>query len=309
MFAWDDLRYFLAAYRAGSLGRACEALEVSPSTVSRRLAALEEALGGPLFVRTPEGLIATPAGQAMVAEAEAAEASIARIRQLGQVAAERPSGVVRVSMPGDMTRLVLVGVLAELRRAYPELIVEIIETHELADLARIEVDIAVRMVRPSAGDLVFTRLRETQLAMFAARSLIDELGPDPLALPWITWIPELELAEAKWLAGNLPDIHVVSRVNSLTTMRLLAGAGVGAALLPRLFGRHTANLVELVSPVPLPPTQPLWLVCNAALRQIPRIAAVWTFLDQELRARPVEVEDELLRERLARSQGIHVGGR
>lgn len=306
MFAWDDLRYFLAAYRAGSIGRACEILDVSASTVSRRLAALEEALGTALFVRSPEGLIPTPAAQAMLDSAEAAEASARRIHELAHSQVGAPSGVVRVSMPGDMTRIVLTGVLPDLRRAYPEIVVEIVESHELADLTRLEADIGVRLVRPTSGDLVMTRLRESHLALFAARSLIDELGDDPLRLPWIAWVPELgSLGEARWFEANLAQVRVVARVNTLSTMRLLAGAGVGAAVLPRLFGQMTPHLVELVSPVAMPPGLPLWLVCNASIRHTPRVAAVWSFLEDQLRARPLELEHELLRERLARTQGIH----
>lgn len=306
VFNWDDLRFFLAAYRAGSIGRACEVMGVSPSTVSRRLAALEEALGSPLFVRSPEGLIPTTPAQAMLEAAEAAEASARRVCELVQTQTEAPSGVVRVAMPGDMTRLVLTGVLPELRRTYPELVLEIVESHELADLTRLEADIAVRLVRPTAGDLVMTRVRDSHLALFAARSLIDEFGDDPLRLPWIGWVPELgSLSEAKWFDANLGGVKVVARVNTLTTMRLLAGSGVGAAALPWLFGRLTPHLVELVPPIAMPPAQAVWLVCNAAIRSTPRIAAVWSFLEDQLRARPVEVEDELVRERLARTQGIH----
>ena len=305
MFAWDDLRYFLAAYRAGSIGRACEVLDVSGSTVSRRLAALEEALGTALFVRSPEGLIPTPAAQAMLDAAESAEASARRIHELAHQVGV-PTGVVRVSMPGDMTRIVLTGVLPELRRAYPEIVLELVETHELVDLARLEADIAVRTVRPSSGDLVMTRLREVHMGLFAARSVIDEFGDDPLRMPWIGWVTEVgSLAEARWFEANLAQVSVVARVNTLTTMRLLAGAGLGAAALPRLFGQMTPHLVELVSPIPLPPGQLLWLVCNASLRHTPRVAAVWSFLEAQLRARPLELEHELLRERLARTQGIH----
>ena len=69
MLPWDDLRFLLAAERSGSLSRAARELGVSLSTISRRLRTLEEAIGRPLFVRTPSGLEPTSAALALVVSA------------------------------------------------------------------------------------------------------------------------------------------------------------------------------------------------------------------------------------------------
>ena len=53
MYDWNDLRFFLAAHRAGSLAAAARELRVDYTTVGRRIAALESALSTQLFVRTP----------------------------------------------------------------------------------------------------------------------------------------------------------------------------------------------------------------------------------------------------------------
>ena len=63
---WDDLRYFLAAYRRGSLSAAARELGCEYTTVGRRVAALEAALGTTLFTRAPEGLKPTPAATELV---------------------------------------------------------------------------------------------------------------------------------------------------------------------------------------------------------------------------------------------------
>src|SRR3569833_1400126 len=73
---WDDLRVFLAIYRAGSTSAAARALGVQHTTVGRRLTSLEDALGTSLFTRTPTGLVPTADAEALVRDAEAAERSM-----------------------------------------------------------------------------------------------------------------------------------------------------------------------------------------------------------------------------------------
>ena len=72
-YDWNDLRYFLACARAGSLAAAGRSLKVDQTTVGRRLGALEEALGSQLFDRTPEGFTLTATGQRLLETAQTIE--------------------------------------------------------------------------------------------------------------------------------------------------------------------------------------------------------------------------------------------
>ena len=72
---WDDLRIFLAVAREESLSRAGRRLGMDASTVGRRVARLETALGRVLFAKTPQGYAATPEGAALIPHAESAEAA------------------------------------------------------------------------------------------------------------------------------------------------------------------------------------------------------------------------------------------
>src|SRR4051794_10378369 len=76
---WNDLRYFLAVCRAGTLVGAARDLRVQHSTVGRRVEALEAALGVTLFTRAPEGLVLTEAGSEIVSLAEEAERAVAAV--------------------------------------------------------------------------------------------------------------------------------------------------------------------------------------------------------------------------------------
>lgn len=78
---WDDLKYLSAVADAGALAPAARALGVDASTVSRRIAALEEALGTELTARTPEGMVLTEAGRAAVEVARGIEVELTELAE------------------------------------------------------------------------------------------------------------------------------------------------------------------------------------------------------------------------------------
>src|SRR5215831_17650666 len=94
---WDDLRVFLAVHQLGSHKRAGRLLGIDPTTVGRRLAALESALGARLFVRTPERVAATPAGLKLVPHAQRMEAEAIEAERQLLAADSRLEGSLRVT--------------------------------------------------------------------------------------------------------------------------------------------------------------------------------------------------------------------
>src|SRR6187551_1877351 len=97
MMDWNDLRYFLAVAREGSTLAAGRALRVSQKTVARRLAALEQALGLPLFDRRQAGYTLTPAGEQLVARANQVEASAIEFEQAAASHGRDLSGIVSLT--------------------------------------------------------------------------------------------------------------------------------------------------------------------------------------------------------------------
>lgn len=298
VFNWDDLKVFLAAYRAGSIGRAAELLGLSGSTVSRRLASLEEALGSSLFVRTPDGLRATEGGERTWAVAQQAEESAQRVQALAS-ARGAARGSVRVSVATGLMSSILIPNWDRFSAQYPEITVEFVESTTLVDLERWEADIAVRNVRPNRGDeLIFTKLRDTEVRLFAARRLLDRivdgavdgeaLAPlgagDGAGLPFVDWTTELShLGLGRARAALFPGADIVLRSHSLETIRAATTAGIGLGILPAFFGRLSPTLVEIPCSRLVDAAGGLYLVGHAALRETPRIEAVWRFLDDLLR--------------------------
>ncbi|HWB76780.1 MAG TPA: LysR family transcriptional regulator, partial [Nannocystaceae bacterium] len=113
--SWDDVRFFLAIHRAGSLSGAAGPLQVTQPTCGRRLAALEDSLGMRLFDRTPEGLRVTEDGAALLDAALAMESNAADLALRAALGDRELDGVVRIATTEAFACSFLVGALATLR--------------------------------------------------------------------------------------------------------------------------------------------------------------------------------------------------
>jgi len=153
----------VACARAGSLGRAALALNMTQPAVSRMLRRLEDDLGVPLFERTTRGLDPTVYGQAVLPYAELVISEIGTARELVRQMQGASRGVVRIGGVGSIVGTVIVAAMREVRRSHPDVEFQIVEELEdtlIDDLKRGELDIAIS---PSVetDDLVSVAVPET----------------------------------------------------------------------------------------------------------------------------------------------------
>lgn len=116
---WDDVRFFLAVARAGSLSGAARALGVGHVTVGRRITLLEKRLGVTLLNRTPDGFVTTSAGQAILRECAAMESAA---MDLERIVAGRDSliaGSVRVTTTEALAYQLVAPAIAALHETHP----------------------------------------------------------------------------------------------------------------------------------------------------------------------------------------------
>ena len=146
MMDWDDVRYFLAVAREGSVRAAAERLEVTHSTVLRRIAKLEEHLGAQMFEKLPSGYRLTNAGEEILEFAEQMEASSNRLetRVFGRDQSVR--GRLRVALAPTLATHLLMPDFADFARLHPEVEIEILPSGELVNLTNREADVAIRVV-------------------------------------------------------------------------------------------------------------------------------------------------------------------
>jgi len=283
---WDDLRVLLALHRHGSLKRASMALGVNISTVSRRLDALEEVSGAHLFDRTPDGTHPTAAAEALLPFAERMEqAAEGFVRGLEGFEVD-PVGHVRLAAPPGLVDHFLAPALVELADAYPRLRLTILSSIGYADLQRREADLALRLLRPQAGDLVSKRLVTTGWCIVAAPAYAAELGrlSDPDVARWITWGDDLRhMPDRQWVETNVSADRIVLETSSMTAQLEAVRAGLGVTTAPPPYAELRGLTAVRCGPkvrksLAALPEGALWLVGHRALRDVPRISVVWDWL-------------------------------
>ena len=267
---WDDVRYFLALARQGSLSAASRSLGVEHSTVARRVEALERALGLRLFDRLPRGWTLTTEGEALVVQAKGLEdQAIAFSRAALGVASL--AGTVRISAPPMTASHFLAPRLATLREAWPDIDLELIGESRDADLAHGEAELALRLARPTAAGLAARALGRMGSGLYASPA--HAVRP-PQEWVFLGYDRSLgQVAQHTWLEGIADGRRFVLRSNDLAVLYQACRAGLGIALLPHFLARSDTALVA----VPCdnaPPPRSLWLVVHPDVRRSPRVRAV-----------------------------------
>jgi molybdate transport repressor ModE-like protein len=276
---WDDLRYFLSIARSGSLTDAARELAVSYSTVSRRLNALEEALGVRLFERLASGFELTPAGAEMLESAERMEAEFDELsrRVLGRDA--RLSGHLRMATTDALATRFMPHLVAFTRR-YPEIEVDIVTTAAPAELAMRDAEVALLATNAPPESLVGRRLVRLSSALYASRAYLEERPEveDLAAHCWVTWEKGMEhIPAARWMRENVPGAHVACRVSTGTALRAAVHDGIGIGHLLCFLAEDDPTLCQVRPPEPELETG-LWLLTHEDLAATGRVRVFLDFL-------------------------------
>jgi DNA-binding transcriptional LysR family regulator len=292
---WDDLRYFLAVARAGSLTGVAKALAVNHSTVLRRLAGLERRLDARLFDRFQSGYVMTEAGEELRKRlggvAEQMESAQRRLAGLN----EALSGTIRVTSTDTLVQGLLTPSLAEFRRRHPGIHLQMVINNSFLSLTQREADVAVRPTARPPENLVGRAVGVLQTAVYASETYLREMagrGIEPTEWAAHDWVAPDEalshLAQSRWVASHVPAERVVLRVDSLLAMFEAVRHGAGMGMLLCLLANGERNLVRVAAPDPALDT-PVWVLTHPDLRRVQRIKALTDHLFDALRAHPLVV--------------------
>ena len=272
---WDDLRFLVEIGRSATLAAAARHLKVDQTTVARRLRALEDALGTPLFERSDGHWRPTGVGADVLERAMRIEEDVAGLARLAEAGAQAVSGVVRLTAVGAIVGDYLVPRLPDLYARHPELVVELIASNDNLNVSRREADIAIRLARPESGDFLIRKLADVGFAVYGPA----QPGPTR-SNDWVTYDDELaHTPEMRWLAGQLASGRVRLRSNKLAGLLGAVAVGIGRAVLPCFLADATPGLVRESGPQPVL-SRDLWLLVHPDARRLPRVAAVADWLGE-----------------------------
>ena len=291
MLDWNDLRYFLSVADGGSTLSAGRALRVSQTTVARRIAALEQAIGFPLFDRRQAGYALTPAGANLLDRARSVEAAASGFTEAAAAQGRTVSGTVRLTTEEIFATTLLGPMLRDLHDLHPDILIELDTAHGLRDLGAGEADIALRSTsKPQPAGVVGRRLCTDDWTLYCSRDYaarhgtpktIEDLrshaliggGGGNLWRVYEAWIHELGL-----------DDQVAIHHGSSTGLASAIRSGFGVGVLPCLVADDDPDLIRCLPP-PRSHARGIWLVTHERVRHSPRVRVVIDFLYDRLKQR------------------------
>lgn len=279
MLDWDDLRFFLAVARHRTLATAAKHLHVTQSTVSRRLASLQERMGVRLLQRSPEGYLLTLAGQSIMERVERVEAEALSVERSVAGHDVRLDGMVRVASSQMLASHVLASCFATVHARHPGLLIETVVDVAGSPSGISEPDIMVRLRRFDQADLIVRHIGMIAFGLYGCVAYLErhgepDLGNGCAGHRLITLLDERDLSEqANWLAEHADRAHLALRADSYETQHWVAACGGGLALLPRFRADAEPALRRVDTPHPIPAAE-IWLAVHRENRQVPRVRAV-----------------------------------
>lgn len=288
MFDWNDARYFLAVAESGSTLAAGRALRVSQTTVARRVAALEEALGLSLFDRRRAGYGLTPAGEALLPEARNIQTAGDAMAAAAAAQKRAGGGTVRLTAEESFIVSVLPPMLRDLHALHPDIVIELDATEDVRDLEAGDADIAIRVAKRLRGSgLVARRIAEDVWTLYCSRAYAEangcprtrrELARHPLISGGGG---EIGRYYGTWLRENGLEQAIAMQHGTVTGLLAAVRSGLGLTALPCLVGEPDDDLVRCLPPAAAS-ARTTWLVTHERLRHTPRVRAVMDFLGDRL---------------------------
>ena len=289
MLDWNDLRYFIAVARHGSTLAAGRNLGVSQTTVARRIAALEQALGFPLFDKRQAGYALTPAGEQLLHKAGKVEESALAFSEAAAAHSRDLSGTVKITTEEIYAVTLLAPLLPELRQLHPEIVIDLDTSQAIRDLGAGEADISLRSTSETSqpAGVVGRRLCVDDWTLYCSKEYAARHGA-PRTLDEIKGHPiigggggNLWVHYQAWLKALGLEDQVA--MHHATSGGLLSGvrSGFGIAVLPCVVGDSDPDLHRCIAPR-AEHGRVLWLFTHDRVRQTPRVRAVIDFLYDRL---------------------------
>ena len=274
---WSDFRIILALDKGGSVIGAARLLGVDASTVSRRLAAAEEAFGAVLIVRGGGAFRFTTEGQAVLKAAEAMESTVSATTLNVRSMRQAPEGTVRIACVPTAAH-VLRPLVEEVAEAHPGLHVDLMSAISAADLSKGDADIAVRTRPPKDPGLVIAYTFTWGSALYASPDYIARAGrpetPEELRAHALVryGAPLLHACAFGWVEQFADPDRPATRVENSDSARVIIEQGGGIGPLFCAVG-DTCKGLERVFPDPFDQMES-WVLYHESARGSAKVRAV-----------------------------------
>jgi DNA-binding transcriptional LysR family regulator len=289
---WDDLRFFLAVAEAGSLSAASSLLKVNTTTVLRRVASLEDALGARLFDRSRSGYRLTPRGERLLAQLAPVDQRLSALARDFVADDSEADAVVRVAAGDVLASAVLAPQLPTFRDEHPELRLEIVTDPNLTGPAPSagapagslkDIDVAIRFARPTQGNVIVRKIGDMAYGLYASQAYLAVRGapeePGRLAGHQVIGfsLSESPLGPVWWMSRAEQGASVVMRSNAVAVRAEAARQGLGLTALPCIVGDQDPLLMRVGQAEDVGALE-LWLVTHNDSAHVGRVRDAMDFV-------------------------------
>jgi DNA-binding transcriptional LysR family regulator len=283
---WDDIRYFLALKRAGNLSAAARELNIRHTTVSRRVEALEHALGVKLFDRLPRGWVPTEEGEALWPQAVEMERQALGLSRsaLGQ---SGETGSVRVAAPPVLLSHFLIARLGSWADQHPGVRVHLISASGATNLMDGEAELVLRIGLPiHQNDLLKRSLGQVGYGLYGT---CDQVELRESERRYVGFDESMSgSSQTRWLKEAAQEGPLSLLSNDLEVLYQAARFGWGLAVLPHFLARQAPELT-CANPEERW-RRPLSLLTHPDVRRAPRVQRLTEHLEQLFRSAAAELD-------------------
>lgn len=282
---WNDLRYFLEVARAGRYLSAAKRMGVNHTTVSRRIAALEDALQTPLFEADEKGLHLTPAGEAVLPLAQQCEDIAVLTKERVATDQRSLSGNLRIGAPDGLGNLFIANQLTQFVHRNPDLNVRLVPVPQNLNLIKREVDIAITLEPSERRDIHCKKLTDYQLFLYVSRDYTQKNDVDLEDIqsikqhPFAGYIPDILYTEQLGF-NRLIDDQMIERFQGATVMsqfQFIANGG-GFGVLPYFMVQDDPRFIQIL-PDEINFIRSYWILTPLELRRRANVRSISTELE------------------------------
>jgi DNA-binding transcriptional LysR family regulator len=285
---WDDLKYFLAVCRSGSIRSAAITLGVNHATVSRRINSFEKSLGERLFERTPKGYLRTKAADDIFEETLHLEERLSSVERKAAGKDKSLNGDIRITFVDLLAEHLLMPIFAEFCQLYPRVQLEIIDSSRAFNLANREADVAFRFCKEPPDYLIGRKLGNVHRACYVSKNLLENTGLENGTgqLNWLGWTDKMRRPIGP-LARQHFEFGSKHKILSSKLQMEACKNGLGVALLPCFIGDSEETLTR-IPPYTSEHKYDIWILSHPDLRQNKKVQTFVRFVtDKMLQQRPL----------------------
>lgn len=272
MMNWDDLRFFLALAREGTVSGAGRVLKVRHTTVARRITTMEDRLGSRLFDHLPGGYAMTQVAENLYPYALSMEEMVQGAdREVFGMNAQL-SGSLKLTASYDVFTRLITPRLPLFTDQYPDIHLELLSSTSLADLASRQADIAVRLSPKPPEYLIGKKVLPLGHGIYASARYLKKKHSSEKLILW-----EHERAMPEWVNRHFSKAKVAVRVTEIMTMMELVKHHQGIARMPCYVADAEPSLRRLDLQL-TPSDWGVWVLSHVDLRSTARVRVCREFL-------------------------------